>query len=459
MPMRPLWLLSLVCCAPCQGDEKPQDTAQEQGDDEPQELPGPDDCLHLLNNPDSACDGALAALNCSDGTWAGWESSEGLIHVSFWGNDEGSGGVDCPLASVQAAILRAKCLADTKVAIGPGVYMGNLLLNQSPWWGDGPAEDATMEVAGCGPDETFLAGQSLQRPIVALEGPSSVTLRDLTIGHPEYYSHGHSGLVIRQGSRALVENVVVQYSRMRGVSVVGSDTQATLRRVEVSDPLHGWAFGAGGWGISSTDASVVLEDVAIHDVIGMGLFADRGRLEASGLQMSQVSPNAKGTQGYGVYLQHMAAVSLVGCQVQGVTGLGIGLVDVVDGHIEGCTVDGVSATGHVSGDGILARQAFRAVPDREPYEVALIDNTVHDAARMGIALWGLQVELSGNDAGDDNGVVDDSSSIFAGPDMLISGEDTLQVRALDRTTWPIGPEGNRHGRPQPRGRLPTADWP
>jgi hypothetical protein len=374
---------------------------------------------------------------CSDGSWSGWTSPEGLVHVAVDATS-GDGSVEAPFRTVQQALEAHKGVpGELNIAVWPGVYDAYFMVKRP----EAPRDRVT--ISGCGPGETVLGGGRPRHPSVAIEGPSTATLRGVTVSGD---SQG-TGLVIRNGADATVEDVEVSWSKLRGVSISGPTTRATLRDVLVHQLEDGAAGLPMGWGVTSSGAAVTLERVNIHGARLFGLFAQYGTVSASELVVRDTA-EGWGQGGYGVYLHNMSYAELSDCHVENSHGAGILLLDIHAAEVQRCSVYGVHATTSGRGDGIVARRAFR--PEQHgAHEVWLRDNVVSDVDRMGIAVWGPEAHLGGNQL---RGCGYDVEGVcaFVKPDSAVSGPDAWQP--LDRELTPIGPVNNHHGGRQPRGK-------
>lgn len=373
---------------------------------------------------------ALLPGPCADGTWSGWRDPTGLLVVSAAGDDDTADGTpDHPFATLRAALEASRGRATVRVALGTGTFPTYAQLKQAPF-----TTGRSLEVAGCGASETVVTPKRHTGQVLEMEGPNPVSLSRLAI------EGGHSPLRIGDGARATVSDVTIRDGARRGVVIIGQDTEATLRDVHVADTWNGRTRDeADGHGISILGARVTLERVQVSGSNTFGVFADRGTLQATDLIVAQSGKS-------GIYAMHMASVDVERCTISTSRGVGILLLDVVSSRIAGCSVTRSRNPNQIEdSDGIVVRRSFRRVSDRGPYKTALLGNVVSDTPRMGIAVWGVDAELTGNRV--EGGYTVEGTGIFVGPHVAVSGTDAWAT--LDREVTPIGPADGDHGGPQP----------
>ena len=61
--------------------------------------------------------------SCADGTWAGWDSPDGVVWVSPGGSDAAAGTSDAPLATILAAMEQVRGVTDARVGLLAGTYL------------------------------------------------------------------------------------------------------------------------------------------------------------------------------------------------------------------------------------------------------------------------------------------------------------------------------------------------
>jgi hypothetical protein len=388
---------------------------------------------------------------CADGTWAGWTDPEGLVFVTATGDDNlADGSAAHPYGSVRKAILGNRGVDPLRIAMGPGEFFDDFGF-KAPL----PALDVRprLEVSGCGPGQTTLNPPAGTMLSLQFSGPVDVRLARMDL------VWGWSSVLVLEGAHATLEDLVVIEAHRRGINIAGFDTEATLRDVTVQStkPQSGRRSGTflprehgspEGWGISLVGATVDMENVTITDSGGFGLFGDRGSLRARGLQIADTRNQWNPGQGTGIYLMHMREVSLEDCAVAGSVTAGIKLVDVLSSNVEGCSVANTLGDALGGGDGIVVRKAARlsGVPDRGRFSTRILNNVVTGSARMGIAVDGVDAEVSGNTTRD-NGLMEGEGSIYVDPAVTLSGTDA--TAPFDAEATPVGPPTDHHGRPPP----------
>ncbi len=452
-------LLMLVACGSCirfspqgSGDQGMRDDTgledETSSDSDQPDSGGSCDSEHEKDSPSE--EGGLVDTGpswggpCSDGSWSGWTSPDGLLHVAP-DKGEGDGSAEAPYGSIRTALMASQGEQEVKIALWPGDYTQSVQLKQ----GD-DSVSRSLVLSGCGRGETVLCGGRARTPSLAIAGPSFITVRDLSIK-----TASSTGLAVRDGANASIENVEVDGGKRRGISIVGLTTTVRLEEVYLHDTVsasNGW--DARGWGIANWGAVVTMEDVAVDAVHAFGVISQHGALYATGLEVSNVDVGAYGSSGYGVLLRNMRYGEVLDCTIRGTYGAGIYLLDVVRSRVERCTVESVGQSPVGTGEGIMVRQAFRPFPRRGVYSTTLRDNSISNAARMGIAIWGVNALVEGNQT-QGCGYRSAVGSIYADPDSDIRGRDL--VGELDRDQNPTGAPNNRAHGMQPKGRrLP--DW-
>ena len=372
---------------------------------------------------------------CADGTWSGWDSPDGLVFVDPAGSDTtGDGSLVAPYQTLQQALRGTMGEGEIHIALGAGTYQGPVSLLQGPG-------GVSLTVQGCGPDETAFThdlGQSAAADI-AIAGSTPVTLARLRIEDPD-----GAGVVVRKGANATVEHVRITGARGTGVAAIGEGTRATFRDVAILDGRGGHTLR--GWGVLGTHAQLTLEDVTVQSVTSMGVYQRGGTLDATRLSVQGTAATGQGRRGFGIHAFEAEKVGLTDCQVQEVYGAGVLLVNVPTAALTRVQVDQVQANETGGGDGILLARRFW----EGPLSATLTDNTVTRAARMGIALAGVDATLSGNTAGADNGTVVDGRSLFSDGVGVVAGD---AVAAFDRDTdWIL--QAYAHRDPGPFNRIP-----
>lgn len=354
------------------------------------------------------------AARCADGTWSGWTSSDGLILVSATGDDRtADGSRGAPYATLAAALQASRGSGDVNIAIGPGSFLAGLTLVQG-------AGGRTMTVQGCSDSETTLYGERAPlRSVLAIGGTTPIALRRLRVTGPG------GGVVVRAGADATLERLTLEQTQGFGVGVVGEGARAAITDVEILQPDGAPHRRMLGWGVVVAHGQATLTRVHVQGATGMGVFVGGGSLSASELVVADTSHTGKGRRGFGIYARDGASLSLADCVVQGASDAGVALIDVATASLTRCTINDVAEDSTGGGDGIVAiRQDAAATPT-----LTLDAVEVHRAARMGLALSGVQATVSGLVAGDDNGLSSAGSSIYGTADVSLSG---ASAAPLDR---------------------------
>lgn len=358
---------------------------------------------------DSGAHAPTPAAACADGTWSGWESPEGLLHVQATGSDtDGDGSSDRPYQTLHAALQASIGSGDVAIAVGAGTFTGPIALLQGPL-------GTSMTVRGCGAGETVLQAtiDGGAAALVAIAGATPVTLARMRL-EPD-----GAGVVVRKGANATLSELRISGPEGVGVAVIGDTTRATLQDVSITN-THRNRGRLEGWGVLATGASVVLQDVTVQATPMMGVYQHGGRLEATGLEVVGPSDPERARLGFGIYAFEATSVHLAYTSVSRVQAGGVVLVEVPDVALRQTTVAQVVANRTGGGDGVvIARRGGSGAL------AATLDHvTVSGAARMGIALAGVEATLQDTTAGADNGLVVDGRSVFADAESVVVGDAT-----------------------------------
>ena len=354
----------------------------------------------------------------------GASSPDGLIFV-LDGASGGDGSLASPYGTVADAVAAVTALGSGTIAVYPGVYTSVRVVVPT---------GVSITVTGCGDETQFRAGGG-SRPGIGLRGEGALILSHVTV------VQGAPGISVADGIEATLEDVTITGARRVGLQVAGPDTVATVRRLLV-EPVHASRGGSvQGWGVSLADGSLTLEDSEIDAQAGYALYGERGRLVATNVVI-----HGDGARAGGVYAHAMETTVLEAVQLDDVAGEAIHLYEVGAAEVRACVVRTVSASPsytrwrHGLGDGIVVRSGAN------PAATALLDgNTVSGAARLGIALDGGGVTLTGNTTSG-NGVDDGGTSLWATPATAVTGDAASE---LDTSTWPLGRD--QHPGEGPRG--------
>lgn len=254
-----------------------------------------------------------------DSAW-GPAPSTGRVLVDAEARDDGDGSMDAPFLTLDAALAAARASGARSIVLAPGEYEGRYSLSQDvdDW------KDGGLTIAGCGREETRIAGIMMEesiggddvverlQPVFDVSGASTadITIHDLAV------VGGRRGIIVRDGAGSagpiVLERVDVLESLRLAVLIDGMTTAAELRDVRIEGvDAEGGAFG---WGVSIqtgrqlADAAlpdwspVILEDVAVKDVRGIGVMAHGAWLDVATSEVSGVAA-VNGALGRGMQIQ------------------------------------------------------------------------------------------------------------------------------------------------------------
>jgi len=381
--MRVHWLLAMTLTGCPGSDDKdtgPGTTGDDTAPDADDTGGGTDDTATTIAAP------------CADGGWG--ELDEALASGALWVAEGGTGDgtFGAPFGAIEDAITASRTTGARAIFVLPGSYVAQVVLSH----GDG---DDALALFGCGSGEVTVEGIDADTPVVKISEAQGVAVRGLTL------EGGRRGLWIWQGATAMVEDVVASDNRRLGIVVSGSDTDVTLSRVSVVNPVRD-STDYGGFGITIQEASATLTDVSVTGTTEAGVVID-GSNSVVGMErvtVSGVEPRrSDGGGGRGMQIQSLASVSLTEVEVTDCADAGIFGLGALDLFLTTVTVSGVAAgvipdSAEQSGDGVVIT-AGDPDADGAPGLLGGVDDvTVDGTARAGILLSGegLAVEVAGS---------------------------------------------------------------
>ncbi|GEM_PF-3095169 len=175
---------------------------------------------------------------------------------------------------------------------------------------------------------------------------------------------------------------------------------------------------------------MTLETVTVSRVQGIGVYVRGGSLQGTDLVIEGVGTgNLRGPGRFGLWAGGASSLRISNCAVTDIRGTAILAVAVPEVVIEHCRVSKVTATVAGGGDGVVVA----ALPNGTRSAVILTDISVVGAARMGIAVSGVDANLEGNRAGEANGMTKDGTAIFADAEAQVSGTDAWASFSREET--------------------------
>lgn len=371
--MRVHWLLAMTLTG-CPGADGKDTGLGPTGDDT---APDTDDTAG--GTDDTA---TTIAAPCAGGSWGELDEAlaAGAVWVAEGGTGDGSFGA--PFGAIQDAITASRKAGARAIFVLPGTYVAQVDLSQDQG-------DDALALFGCGSGEVSVEGIDADTPVVKISGAQGVGVRGFTL------AGGRRGLWIWQGATASVEDVVASENRRLGIVLSGGDTDVTLSRVSVVDPVRD-ATDYGGFGITIQDATATLTDVSVAGATEAGVVIDGSNsvVAMERVTVSGVEPRrSDGGGGRGMQIQALASVTLTEVEIADCADAGIFGLGALDLFLTAVTVSGVAAgvipdSTEQSGDGVVIT-AGDPDTDGAPGLLGGIDDvTVDGTARAGILLSG-----------------------------------------------------------------------
>lgn len=357
----------------------------------------------------AAVDTDVPAVGCAPGSWdaaseyGGPADEVNALYVDPLGDDLADGSVEQPLATVEAALVRARLEGRETILLQPGVYeTAGLLLNG----------DVGIEIRGCGPDQVVLRGPE-DDPVLLVSGVSG-SVDDPVVLAGFRIEGGRRALFVWQQSQVVIDEVQVADAREVGVVFEGGDTVVRARELSVFDtePVEGV-----GYGVLVSGAVVTLEGGEVSGSTGVGVLVHAA--DAVSLHDLTVLDTSAGGDRLGRAVQVQGAsgaVDLVDCVLDGQQDVGLMSLGTAALVVRGLAIRRTAAglvEGAATGDGIVVAQGMSPDPELVGlYEARLEDNTVEEAARAGILVADVSVFSTGNVVRQ-AGLVVEGGSVFA----------------------------------------------
>jgi len=334
---------------------------------------------------------------CADDGWGEIpvdERPEYLV-VSTTGMPTGDGSVGNPYDTIEAALEHARASGgEWLIGIAEGEYtidpMAGLELGE---------EDEGLWIAGCSAEAVILTVGGTDMAGIAVRQTNGIQLRSLTV------KGGMPAIAVTQQSGADAPIVLndIRVSEAVGVGIVidgttgKSPTVAEMEAIQVSGTT---TIGDQlGWGVAVQGAQASLLDVTISNVTQVGLFGHMAEIEVERLTVDGVAVDAAGTFGRGVHLQLFTDGAIRDSDILNCADAGVFLnacdamiLSDLDVSLVGAAVIPNSVS--LSGDGIVASAGTLGF-DPSWHPVTAANNNVHDNARAGIVLDGVEGEVDG----------------------------------------------------------------
>ncbi len=325
---------------------------------------------------------------CADAGWGYVSNAEAAIHVRSDGDDEqGTGSVDAPFLTLQAALDEVRKSESSAIALGPGEFDAFLDLNLVVPGSE--ASDNGLFLEGCGPEETVLLAADEDEPLLRIKGATDVRLAGFAM------EGGTRALWIWGEAQVVVQSVTIDRSARVGVSITQPGTVVDLADVHITDvkKVSGATGVSVGYGIGVTDATANLSECSISGATTVGILGAGASLSLTGVTVQDTLQDDNEQFGRGIQLQKGEGPSnaeLVNCN----------LLDNADAALfsnlsssvsmDGLIVENVAAaelglTGDdSSGDGVV----ISGVEDGSNYDPAafqasLLNSEIRGSARAG----------------------------------------------------------------------------
>lgn len=351
-----------------------------------------------LTLADATC--ALPPGPCGDGGWGGITWLGNTVHVRADGDDLGDGSLAAPVASLDRALDLSRALGTSQkkaIAIGPGTFEGGLTLDQ--------ADDEWTFLMGCSAAETVVEGPDATRPVLDLAVNAPLGVKSLSL------QGGGTGLRMRGGAIGLAQDIAVVSTGSAGIRADDRATIATLRDVEVTDPVGDQGCG---WGIASNQATMLMIGGSVQGAQEVGIGHVDSLAVMLGVEVIGTWQNGLGMLGRGVHAQD-AWTMLIDAHLVDNFDAGVFLKDPNFGVIRTIVIEftsaGLTASGGQTGDGIV-------IVGGNGTQVVLVDNIVYDSDRAPLVLEDANVFVKQNGGlnnGLYSGAVKQGSTTATGP--------------------------------------------
>jgi hypothetical protein len=424
-------ILTLLGCGDDGDDDSaPADDDDTQTDDDDVQ---DDDDSGVGDDDDSS---AVPSPPCGAGDWGAISDPDNSVHVRADGSDEdGDGTAAHPLATLQAALVKTRGLAEHKrIAVGPGVFEANLdILEETVDENNDPATDSGLVIEGCSTDETAFVPTDANRPVVKVSDANDVRLAGFTL------DGGLATLWVWNSASVSLDFVAVKNSTRLGVIFGGWETIVSASHLTVEDTLLAGASDPLGCGIAILDATVDLTDSAVSGSHRAGILVDYGTLTLDRVTVDGTVPGSDGSLGRGIQIQDWSEVQIFDSEIgvqepnhdAGLFANAAFRLWVENTLVQGTApaefdVGGVPCADEgCPGDGIVISQGGGA-DDPATYVHYLYDNVVSGCARAGLVAESVVADLDGNLSAD-NSIVDGGTgaSLFVQGNLLTDGGDPV----------------------------------
>lgn len=364
---------------------------------------------------------------CADGGWGLITPDDETIHVRADGSDEGDGGADTPVATLDAALELARGRGGAaRFAVGPGTYAAQLGLGELFADADG------LTIEGCGPGEVTLEAAADWDSVIRVNGLQDVRLAGFTV------SGGRRAVMVYGGATATLESLEVRDSSRVGIVWDGNLTAGTATDVSVRDTVGDPDDdGAYGYGVLIQGAQVTIVGGGVYDSVRAGLLVHDATASVvlDGFAVENTSPGADGALGRGIQVQELAQLAMTGGGVSGCSDAGIFARQALAVDLSGVSVADTALAvapdgGEAAGDGIVVTQGDTDLAlDPGTFLFTMADTTVSGSARAGVLLDGVTAELGAGNVLTDNAYDPGAGAPLAQGGAVVTGVTSFDLDA------------------------------